>query len=911
MNIQKCFVILRRRVVALNPIRSAAQRFTPLVVAIVASGFVSSIIPARAVEREIVALWLFDEVDHPSTMLSDAGPNYWDLRLDTKHGQLVSGRFGNAIKANGSSGVATRWAMGIDRKDSRIIPFPYAARELIRTFAGGDWTLEFWLRLDERPTEKAVIVAIGTKQEPPLFEASISRGGSPFVIRGTNPRIEFQCPTVPAVLADGKWHHVAFVFNRANCELNHFVDGKPLGFGMPKVAKANGDSQLGPGLVVLEHADLMLASPISANEVEAIEWSGSGEAGSKQFIGYLTAPTGEEISFDVESESGARLELNGAEVVERCDGTNPVSRSVRLEAGKPYAFQLETFHPNAGAQGVALYWSWPGQTKQLIPATAFSHSPIQSEAFGEDAKVYNQAKKKGFVISIARDAEGESAVNGEIDELCFSRGATYGAEFTPVSFAKPAQSADSFRATGPRPLALDSVAAAYDFGKRKHVFIDGMLVDVADGVSLRVNPPILSEATDLRRDRPWDALYDESGVASKLGDPVTMQGVYDHNGKVRIAYSNGGLWSRAESMLSLAESADGLHFDKPAIGRTKWRGSLQNNILLLYPGQGGFMVDSNPSTPSNEKIKFFCFGMERGVHLFTSPDGINFCRSGTTSLCSDVGGGVEPFWDDQVGEYRIYLRHEGFVRGNRGADGRAAFLVRVQDPARQWPVPKLKNAEPDKITEEYPIPFKPDESGQVYRTQVIKYPWAADTYLAFPWRMIGDHVIMQTELATSRNGIDWTFLGIKPAYISVQEEKGKALAINGLVRRGDEIWQFADIQDSKNNAIHRFRQRLDGFTCYSTGKSKPGSLLTKPIIFSGGALSLNVSARGQVRVAIVNADGTEIPGFELEKCQQIKGDTTHVPVEWEGDAKLSSLAGYVVRLKFHMEDADLYAFEFE
>jgi hypothetical protein len=342
----------------------------------------------------------------------------------------------------------------------------------------------------------------------------------------------------------------------------------------------------------------------------------------------------------------------------------------------------------------------------------------------------------------------------------------------------------------------------------------------------------------------------------------------------------------------------------------KWRGSTQNNIFMIYPGQGGFIVDKNPVVPSDERVKFFSFGMERGIHVFSSPNGLDYVRSGTTSLTSDIGGGVEPYWDDQLGEYCIYLRHEGFVRGNRGASGRATFLVRTGNPQKQWEMPKLTNPEYDKITEEYPIPFVPNESGQVYRTQAVKYEWAPDTYIAFPWRMIGDHVIMQTELATSRNGRDWTFHGINPAYVSVKGGKGRALIVRGIVRRGSEIWQYGALDDDGRHGIYRIRQRLDGFTSYSAN-SKPGMLVTKPLIFSGDSLTLNVATRGSVRVAIVNPDGSEIPGFGLKDCQPIKGDEVRVPVEWNGSGSISKLAGYLVRLKFEMSDADLYAFEIE
>jgi hypothetical protein len=176
--------------------------------------------------------------------------------------------------------------------------------------------------------------------------------------------------------------------------------------------------------------------------------------------------------------------------------------------------------------------------------------------------------------------------------------------------------------------------------------------------------------------------------------------------------------------------------------------------------------------------------------------------------------------------------------------------------------------------------------------------------------MLGDHVIMQTELATSRNGVDWTFHGIDPAYINVTEDRGRALATHGLVQRGDEIWQYAEVESSRARGIGRARQRLDGFTCFSAG-SETGSMITKPLLFEGDSLSLNVAARGKVRVAVLNPDGTEIPEFGLDDCLAIEQDAVKAPVRWKRTPPLAGLAGTIVRLKFEMENADLFAFEFE
>ena len=54
-----------------------------------------------------------------------------------------------------------------------------------------------------------------------------------------------------------------------------------------------------------------------------------------------------------------------------------------------------------------------------------------------------------------------------------------------------------------------------------------------------------------------------------------------------------------------------------------------------------------------------------------------------------------------------------------------------------------------------------------------------------------------------------------------------------------------------------------------------------------------------------------IPGFSLEECQEMIGNDLDRVVIWKGGSDVSKLAGKVVRVKFVMKDADLFAFKFE
>lgn len=113
------------------------------------------------------------------------------------------------------------------------------------------------------------------------------------------------------------------------------------------------------------------------------------------------------------------------------------------------------------------------------------------------------------------------------------------------------------------------------------------------------------------------------------------------------------------------------------------------------------------------------------------------------------------------------------------------------------------------------------------------------------------------------------------------------------------------------NALRRCTLRLDGFVSVSADW-KGGRLLTKPLIFDGGALRLNfsASAAGSIRVEIQDSNGRPIKGFAREDCGPIFGDTVSRTVTWKSGANVSALAGEPVRLMLELKDADLYSFRF-
>jgi hypothetical protein len=111
--------------------------------------------------------------------------------------------------------------------------------------------------------------------------------------------------------------------------------------------------------------------------------------------------------------------------------------------------------------------------------------------------------------------------------------------------------------------------------------------------------------------------------------------------------------------------------------------------------------------------------------------------------------------------------------------------------------------------------------------------------------------------------------------------------------------------------FRRFVLRTDGFASVHAG-ADPGELLTRPLRFAGKELVVNYSTSGggSLRVELQDTGGRPLSGFSLADCRTLIGDCIEQEVTWTKGSDLSSLASQTVRLRFVLQDGDLFALKF-
>ncbi len=564
------------------------------------------------------------------------------------------------------------------------------------------------------------------------------------------------------------------------------------------------------------------------------------------------------------------------------------------------------------------------------------------------------AKSKEAYLSLARDGHWGRPVSGRLDELRFSTGQVYSGPFQPPhSFATP--SPEVTLLAGP-PLLFDGSAdptKPVPLGKRKHLFLDDALVAEMENSKFVINPPTKAE-------RVID------GIQGPFRKHLTV--VEDENGVIRL-YN-----SIHEDYLAVRRSVDGVHFDIPEINFvTSGQGDAHDpsNVVIaeMVGGLGNPFLDLNG--PAEERWKYFTDYHRRGIYLYTSPDGYRWKRSKAATLPFRSGTQSCTFYDDQRQRYVSYHR-SGIFHTVAGDTQRSSVATEHKDLSKPLEFTSLSQDEylglrktnrlrtplpwyldngpltPGGFGMEYPHAFDPiveDVPGtDIYITKAQKYPWAPDAYVAFPivyFHYQPDGPLtkrvlalpergrgsgpLETQLSVSRDGLNWT-RHPRPAYVGIGRHEGRdvvtAYLAHGMVRRGSEIWQYyfgetqyhsAHKQRENGRAVYRVVQRLDGFVSIDSPYGEDALLKTKPLIFDGSRLTLNVDtdATGFVQVGILDENGKPIEGYTLDKCVYVNGDFVDTEIQWLGKGSdISKLAGKTIQLVFRMRGSKLFALQF-
>lgn len=434
------------------------------------------------------------------------------------------------------------------------------------------------------------------------------------------------------------------------------------------------------------------------------------------------------------------------------------------------------------------------------------------------------------------------------------------------------------------PLAL---------GSRRELFVDRFLIESMAGVELRLHEPRLAPPMD----EPANDL--EYGTVIRDGDVFRL---YTRDG--RGAQVDGDV----REVTRYCESRDGIHWTRPALGLHEIDGTTSNNVILhekhVCHNFSPFL-DTRPGVPPAERFKALA-GMiygnpGGGLVAFASGDGIHWRKMRDAAVITRGAFDSQNvcFWSEAEQRYVAYVRT--FTAGVSTAtewrlDGLRSVSRATSDDFLNW-------------TE--PVPLNPNFPGEhIYTTLTHPYFRAPHIYVALPTRFHPDRGESTDILFMTARGdrpFDRTFReafirpGLDPARWG---NRANYAALNVVPTGPAEMSIYT-------TPFRRFTLRTDGFAS-AHGGADPGELRTRPLVFAGDELALNysTSAGGSVRLEIQDAGGAALPGFTIEDCRPLVGDSIDEVVAWNPGTSVASLAGRPVRLRFVLQEADVYALQF-
>lgn len=503
---------------------------------------------------------------------------------------------------------------------------------------------------------------------------------------------------------------------------------------------------------------------------------------------------------------------------------------------------------------------------------------------------------------------------------------------------------------------MSFAANPIDIGSRRELFVDDHLIDHLSGsAERRLGRPVPRERV-LTFDAPWEGT--SCGYFSVVKDDGRYR-MYYRGSTFTITDGKLGFTSSVSHphCLCCVESDDGIHWRRPNLGLVGFEGSRANNIVMMgETGEGHaglkfnlgtFAVfrDANPAVPPDERFKVL-FRMPRplGLVVFKSPDGLHWSPLAETPVITHGAFDSQnlAFWDAERQQYRAYWRYD--TAGVTTADewtpaGWRAIRTAVSADFRHW-------------TDEVDLAYGPEALEEhLYTNAIQPYARAPHLLLGFPMRYVerdwssslralpdlaarelrsGDtdrygKALTETLFMSSRDGVTfqrwpegflrpgierpgtWNYGHNAVAWPLIETKSDQPGAPNELSFFATENYWTGP----GGSALRRHTLRLDGFVALTAGMTG-GELLTKPLRFAGACLRLNfaTSAAGTIRVELQDAGGRALPGFALEDCEPLFGDTLDRAVVWQQGVDVSALAGQAVRLRFVLHDADCFAFRF-
>lgn len=481
----------------------------------------------------------------------------------------------------------------------------------------------------------------------------------------------------------------------------------------------------------------------------------------------------------------------------------------------------------------------------------------------------------------------------------------------------PVRSASSDLEKGMSPFYLSAKPSVINISVGRQLFVDNFLIESTGLTRTYYYPEYYSGNPILTPDKDWEKTGTQGAAfAAPFSDGVW----YDESEqKFKMWYMAGGgsYATSGAGVTCYAESTDGIVWTKPILSVV----SGTNIVDSKSERDASVVWLDKQETNASKRYKMFLVAREAGkwrYHYKTSTDG-KVWRSATKS---------EPIADRST-VYKNPFRNVWVYSMRHNVRVNASKLVRARD--------YNENADPEAGTKKAEAllsafwfgPWANEQRHSVYSDiDPAIYNQDATPYesimLGFfsVWQgpendvCASDNVIKRNQVMVgySRDGYSWFREDMNPFHAVNADSPGawnhgnlQSVAGAPLIV-GDKLYFYLSgrrlngTQEITTTGLAMLRR--DGFA----SMKGTGELQTPLLKFDGSHFFVNANVTGEMKVELLDSENKVIKGFSKDDCKPFKGDIVKAKIEWTGNASLASLKDKQIKVKFYMDNGEIFAF---
>ncbi len=353
-----------------------------------------------------------------------------------------------------------------------------------------------------------------------------------------------------------------------------------------------------------------------------------------------------------------------------------------------------------------------------------------------------------------------------------------------------------------------------------------------------------------------------------------------------------------------AESQDGIHWEKPALGVFTLEADERNNLIKLGTDKTQNMdVCLNPR-PDKYAGKFLAIHNQKGgVFVSYSDDGKTFTFLHDTPAIPYHSDTHNNFvYDELRDRWLLFCRPRAYA-----GDHKRRVSMQQSADLKQWSHERT-----------ILVPTE-TEKPEFYGMSVFRQ---GDLFWGLMKIYDRETGFMHAEIAWSGDGEHWEQVATHPPLMERGPvgswDHGMVLITESPVIMGDEMRFYYGATNEDHNSKTRVaaigmataeRDRLVGLR---PSGEEPGFVLTRPILVGDGA-TLFINARfpevkGVIRAELRNDNNKTIEGFSLEDSDPVKQTGYTQPVTWQGK-EIGDAPIQEVRIRFEVTGAEVFSYD--